>query len=114
MNAQIAEKIKKLRDIYTQPEDKRRIDDIEKGLIEKIRRGKLSDNPLIEEVIDLGRQKIKDISDLLSWDDTLTDVERKGLFREREAHTFWIKRLSGEDAMQSIALVEKAIDSKLE
>ena len=66
----------------------------------------------MKEIVEDALKKIADISYLLSWDEKLSDAERKGLFKERNSHIFWLERLDGTRAKQAFDRLETWVERK--
>jgi hypothetical protein len=111
-------KISELRAIYTSPDSKQTIDDIERNLRNKITAAKLSENDLVQEIIEWHQKQILQIDFLLAYDPKLNEptteaaINRQGLIRERSVHKFILDRF-GSKASDALAQLEASIDALL-
>ena len=113
---EIQEKINRLRRIYIDDKESNKfIDSVENNLRKAIGIKKLAELPEIITMIEDAVGRIKDINFLLAYDEKLSDepAARKGLFREREVHQFWLERLDPKKAEEIITSLEHFIEEKL-
>lgn len=81
----ILARIKKLREIYTFPQDQDSLFAWESSVKDAILKKDLKDMDGIKELIKELQEIIKDISFLICFDRTLTEQKRLALFEKREA-----------------------------
>jgi hypothetical protein len=109
----IEKKIKDLRTLYRNPEDKAHVDNLEKQLRKNLAKAQIAEIPEIKELIVDTQRKIQDINLMLQWDRELTQDERLRLMDERKIHLRWIERLDPSQATAIIRDLEKFVDTKI-
>lgn len=107
-------KVGKLREVYLSNEDQKNLTDVERSIRRAIVESELAERSEVQSIVTDAENKVRDISNLLSWDEKLTLEERLALFRAREVHMFWLERLDGTRAAALLRSIEKGVDSKLE
>ena len=110
----IKEKIKKLKEYWLDDEMSLRwADGVEKRLRSLILKEKLVESKAILEIVEETHRKISAIDVLLRTDESLSDIERKLLFREKKVYTFFLDRLDGKNLDQQFERVGQLLDTEL-
>lgn len=118
--ATIDEKLKALREKYTQPQDQITFDEVEKELRKNLAKAAIAELPEIVAVVKDALKRVKDINYLLAYDLELNapseEAARKrfALFRVREVFEFWIARFGSIDELEKAnGELEKVLDEGL-
>ncbi len=115
MSEEQKEKIQKLREKYLNSDSSQLyIDDLETELRKLIEEKEITKNPIFQAIFKDAEKKLNDINALLMNDSKLTDIERFGLFKQKEVWKFIFDRFGLEPHNNAIALLEQTIDAKLE
>lgn len=110
----IKEKIKKLKEYWLDDEGSLKwIDGVEKRLRAMVIKEKLVENKAIIDIVDDAKKKISAIDVLLRTDESLSDIERKLLFREKKVFNFFLDRLDGKDLDRQFERVGQLLDTEL-
>lgn len=110
----IASKIAELRSIYSNPEDQKRFQKLEKKINTLLNSLDLSENTVVADMVKEAKNKIEEINILLTNDEDLSEEVRKRLFIEKRViENLIIKNFSPESLRERLSLQEKAIDSAL-
>lgn len=107
----IASRIKTLRSEYTSADAAAQINSTEEALRRNIKRAKLAEHEVVQEIAQAAVKAIADISFLLANDETLTSDQRGVLFAEKRVHRFWLERIDGTLAEQSLNAIKQTVDS---
>lgn len=110
MTQDLKENLARAREMFLDPEDQKHLDDIEKKIRRDIAQSSLRSDPLIKRIIDEAQDKVSAINALLTYDEDLTDLQRRSLFKERSVYQFWIDRFVGPDVNKSMEQLSKFLD----
>lgn len=113
-------KLQKLRQYYIQPQDQRRMTEVQIKLNNLIAESNLSEEPVVKEIIKTAYKEIQDIDFLLSYDRKLMfdqdkERERIRLFERRDIlEEYIIGMLGGDDIKKKIKAIKSSIDKRVE
>lgn len=113
INKDFETKLKKMRDVYTLPEDQRLLDETEKKIRDNIAKSELAENPNVIPVLEDSGRRVKEITILLAFDMTLTEAQRLALDKERAVHQFYLDRFGIKSVLANLDSIDKWMDSKL-
>lgn len=107
------DKIQKLKSIYKDSNEA--LEQIksweDKMLSLKVQRGWL-EMENTQELKELAKDQIKRISQVLSSKEDITEIERRGLFAEKKAHTLYLSLLS-DDPEEEIKSITRQVNEEL-
>lgn len=107
------EKIDRAKKTFLEEEDQKALSEIEKNIRRGIVQSELRSHPIIEQIISESQSRISAINTILQYDETLSDLERKALFKERSVHQFWVDRFVGPDVDSKMAALSAYLDERL-
>lgn len=115
MDPEIRQKIDKLKEYWFDDDYSLKwVKEVEEALRRIIVKEELSENKGLVAVLDDVKSRIKVIDTILTFDEDLTDVNRKLLFREKKVHQFYLNRFEGKDVDEQFKKVGKLLDEELE
>lgn len=107
------EKIKKLRDYYSDKESLSTLAAKEKELRSLIVSSGLRKNEVVADIIKKADRIVGDMTSLLQQDEDMPEDVRKRIFAERKVHMFYLALLGGEEADKRIQAIEKFFDDRI-
>ena len=109
----IEEKLTRLRSIYLDQDDEGEIDTLDDTVRLQIIKSNLGERDEVKAIVEEAVKKVVDINSLLAYDKKLTELERHGLFNQRDSHMFYIERFDSKRAKEILKNIEDYIDTKL-
>lgn len=113
MTQDLKENLTRAREMFLEPDDQKMLDEMEKSIRRDIAQSGLRSDPLIGRIIEEAQNKVSAINTLLTYDEELTDLQRKSLFKERSVYQFWIDRFVGPDVSKKMESISKFLDRKV-
>lgn len=107
------EKLLKLKEKYQDADSQKIISSWERSIRQNIAQSGLKDHQVVKQIIKDAEMKIEGINSLLQYDEALTDVERKALFKERSVHQFYLARFDDKHAKKQVEELDRLISEKL-
>ncbi len=107
------EQIQKLRKEYTDPEDLKFLDKMEKDLRKTILREGVYDLAVIKEIVKKVEQDIEGINFVLVHDEEIRDGARDILIAKKKVHEFYLERLTGKYDEKKIVSIENYLSTRI-
>ncbi len=112
--SQIEAKIDRLKKIHARsaPEAKRQIEEWEEKMVRLKAQKEWLEHPNTRQVVELCVEQIESIDAVLTNDENLSEMDRRAMFREKNAHQSYLSALTA-DPTSAIASIEDAVDHEL-
>lgn len=107
-------KLDKLKEYYDSSEDSKILSDTEKRLRNLIVQSDLINHDAVIAIVNETKEKINGINIVLQFNEALTDLERKLLFRQRKVYQFFLDRLDPSAIDKKLQALDEFLDRKVE